>query len=177
MAAVNFIPDYANNRNGKCFVLKNKKRDENFPQKTLRCFSNSTERSKACSSINKTIIFGKGDTKSGRLKNLTSDLELVEIVEGCKIPLIEFSSQEGLPKQLLMTKRQEDLVKLEIQEMLGKGANRPVLPIKDQFVSNVFLVDRKDGGNRPVTKNFKSVHQAIKSSSISFMSLVYQGHN
>ena len=51
-----------------------------------------------------------------------------------------------------MIKGQENLAKLEIQEMLQKGAIRPALPIKDQFVSNVFLVGRKDGGHRPVTK-------------------------
>ena len=53
-----------NNRNGKCFLLKNKKRYGNFSQKTLRYFPNSTGRSKARSFINKTIIFRKGDTKS-----------------------------------------------------------------------------------------------------------------
>lgn len=135
------------------------KRDKNFSQKTLRCFPNSTERSKACPSINKTIIFGKGDTKSGRLKHfmpswkkLIPDLEIIDIVEGYKIPLIEFPSEEGLPRQVYLIKGQEDLAKLEIQEMLQKGAIRPALPIKNQFVSNVFLVGRKDGGHRPVTK-------------------------
>ena len=95
-----------NNRNGECFLLKSKKRDGNFFSKTLKCFSNSTERSRACSSINITAIFGKGDTKSTtirRLKHmrslekLTSDLEILEIIEGYKIPLIESSSQRGFP--------------------------------------------------------------------------------
>lgn len=50
-----------------------------------------------------------------------------------------------------MTIGQEDLVELEIQEMLGKSAFRPVpSPIKDLFVSNVFIVDKKDGDHRPL---------------------------
>ena len=51
-----------------------------------------------------------------------------------------------------MTKGQEVLVGLKIQRMLGEGTIRSVPPIKDQFVSNVFLVDKKDSGRHPVLK-------------------------
>lgn len=41
-------------------------------------------------------------------------------------------------------------MELKIQKMLGEGTIRSVPPIKDQFVSNVFLVDKKDRGRHPV---------------------------
>ena len=45
--------------------------------------------------------------------------------------------------------------------MLQKGAIIEVLPCKDQFLSPVFLVPKKDRGNRPVI-NLKKLNQYIE---------------
>ena len=41
------------------------------------------------------------------------------------------------------------MIELEIAEMLQKGAIQVVSPLKGEFISTVFLVKKKDGGNRP----------------------------
>ena len=44
--------------------------------------------------------------------------------------------------------------------MLLKGAIQPVLPRKNQYLSNLFLVSKRDGGNRSVI-NFKHLNSFI----------------
>ena len=59
-----------------------------------------------------------------------------------------------------MSKDQKILVNQEISDMLKKGATRECQPHPSQFVSTLFLVDKKDGGNRPVI-NFKKLNKLI----------------
>ena len=44
--------------------------------------------------------------------------------------------------------------------MLLKGAMQPVSPCKNQYLSNLFLVSKRDGGNRPVI-NLKHLNNFI----------------
>ena len=44
--------------------------------------------------------------------------------------------------------------------MLEKGAIQKVVPTQGQFLSNLFLVEKKDGGNRPVI-NLKNLNKFI----------------
>ena len=41
----------------------------------------------------------------------------------------------------------------EVKEMLKKGAIRQASTVKGEFLSNLFLVKKKDGVQRPVIKN------------------------
>ena len=52
------------------------------------------------------------------------------------------------------------MVKLEVKEMLKKGAIRKVQLSKGEFVSNLFLVKKKSGGQRPVI-NLKQLNAYI----------------
>ena len=47
-----------------------------------------------------------------------------------------------------MSKEQFSLVEQEILEMLEKGAIQKVVPTPGQFLSDFYLVEKKDGGNR-----------------------------
>ena len=49
---------------------------------------------------------------------------------------------------------------LEVENLFKKGAMEQVCPQKDQFLSNIFIVKKKDGGNRPVI-NLKELNQYI----------------
>ena len=55
-----------------------------------------------------------------------------------------------------MSKEQFSLVEQEVLEMFEKRVIQKVVPKQGQFMSNLFLVVKKDGGNRPVInlKNF-----------------------
>ena len=59
-----------------------------------------------------------------------------------------------------MSKEQFSLVEQKVLEMLEKGAIQKVVPTKGQFLSNLLLVEKKDGGNRPVI-NFKNLNEFI----------------
>ena len=60
-----------------------------------------------------------------------------------------------------MSREGEELVKLEVKEMLKKGAIRKVQPSKGEFASNLILVKQKDVGQRPVI-NLKQLNAYIQ---------------
>ena len=62
--------------------------------------------------------------------------------------------------QLQLSLAQQELVSIEIQAMLGKQAIRVVQPDQRGFVSQIFLVPKKDGGHRPVI-NLKALNKFI----------------
>jgi len=64
------------------------------------------------------------------------------------------------PNPLYLTKKQEILIQKEIEEMLEKGAIQQAQPTVNQFLSSIFLVPKKDGGNRPVI-NLKKLNEFI----------------
>ena len=104
---------------------------------------------------------------AGRLKHfvgawmkITQNPKILDIVKGHKIPFDSKPFQSKIASQPIVTREGEELVKLEVKEMLRKGAIRKVQPLKGEFVSNLFLVKKKDGGQRPVT-NLKQLNAYI----------------
>ena len=59
-----------------------------------------------------------------------------------------------------MSKEQFSLAEQEVLEILQKGAIQKVVPTQGQFLSHLFLVEKKDGGNRPVI-NLKNLSKFI----------------
>ena len=93
-------------------------------------------------------------------KVLTQDRQMLSIVSGFEIPFTSEPVQIKEPVPIRLRLDQEKLIDVEVQEMLQKGAISKVLPVKGQYLSNVFLVPKKDGGFRPVI-NLKSLNQFI----------------
>ena len=58
-----------------------------------------------------------------------------------------------------MSKEQFSLMEQEVLEMLEEGAIQKVVPTQGQFLINLILVEKKDGGNRPIInlKNHKFI--------------------
>ena len=75
---------------------------------------------------------------------------ILDIVNGYKILFILPSRQSRLPNFCQLTKETSDLVDQEVQDMLRKGTIVVSDHKEDQFLSSLFLVKKKDGGNRPV---------------------------
>ena len=73
-----------------------------------------------------------------------------------KIPPV----QRELPHQSYLNVEEKNLISQEIGELLKKGAISLVKPITNQFISNLFLVDKKDGSHRPVI-NLKNLNKSI----------------
>ena len=92
-------------------------------------------------------------------EKLTQDQEILSVVMGYVIPFLKVPVQRNIPEQVTTSKTQELLINQEIMEMLDKGAIKKVEhQFPDQFLSNILLVKKKDGGNRP-SINLKALNK------------------
>ena len=104
---------------------------------------------------------------AGRLKHfigawvrITQNPKILDIVKGYKIPFHSTPFQSKIPSQPNVSRGGEELVKPEVKEMLKKAAIRKVQPSQGEFVSNLFLLKKKDVGQRPVI-NLKQLNAYI----------------
>ena len=111
-------------------------------------------------SISDTPLAGRLKHFVGSWMKITQDPKILDIVKGYKIPFHSKPFQSKIPFHPIVSREGEELVKLEVKEMLKKGAIRKVQPSKGEFVSNLFLVKKKDGGQRPVI-NLKQLNAYI----------------
>ena len=83
-------------------------------------------------------------------KLLTQDQFVLEMVVGIQIPFTTFPHQNQVPPLTFHNQSEKIVIDQEISEMLQKGAIQVVSPMNGEFLSPIFLVKKKDGGNRPV---------------------------
>ena len=79
-------------------------------------------------------------------KKLTSNPEILEWVSGLKIDFILEPFQEKFPHHPKMSAQESWLVTKEVESMLKKRAIQKTYVKKGQFLSNLFLVRKKDEG-------------------------------
>ena len=105
---------------------------------------------------------------AGRLKNfiensqnLTSDTEILPLVEDYTIPFHEIPQQKSIPDSPNLSQTEKILVQKETQNMLNKGAIAETPNhLEGEFINNLFFIEKKDDGNRPVI-NLKHLNQFI----------------
>ena len=91
---------------------------------------------------------------------VTDDPWVLETIMGYKIEFHSMPHQVAWP-QTFMSKAQEEAVQTEIDKMALQGAIHPVsCNTEGGFVSSIFLVDKKDGGHRPVI-NLKKLNSFV----------------
>ena len=78
---------------------------------------------------------------------VANDPKILELVSGLKIDFQEEPFQERVPNQAQMSMQESELINQEVKPMLRKGAIHLVHSKESQFLSNLFLVPRKDGVN------------------------------
>ena len=85
-------------------------------------------------------------------KILTNDSAILDLVQGYKIPFMGRvpPCQLSPPNPLRMSSAEQQIIDQEISNMLEKGAISKATPCKNQFLSTLFIVKKRDGGNRPV---------------------------
>jgi mRNA-degrading endonuclease HigB of HigAB toxin-antitoxin module len=100
---------------------------------------------------------------AGRLKyflpnweKLTQDQWVLECVQGYTIPFLHTPVQTRQPNHFFHKREDLDLIGEEVQNMLEKEAIEITKP-QGGFLSNIFLVQKKDGGQRPVI-NLKALN-------------------
>ena len=99
-----------------------------------------------------------------KVQFLTKDQIILEIVKGYRIPSLSRPLQQQLPREIHLNLKEKSVVVEEIENLLKKVAIEKVhmkkVFAKSQFVSNLFPVKKRDGGNRPVI-NLKNLNQYI----------------
>ena len=91
---------------------------------------------------------------------ITQDPKILDIVKEYKISFHSKPLQSKTPSQPIVSREGEELVKTEVKEMLKKGAIIKVYPSKREFVRNLFLLKKKDRGQKPVI-NLKQLNAYI----------------
>ena len=92
---------------------------------------------------------------------LTKDQRVLNTITGYEIEFISQPYQYKRPHPNQLNQVQQELVSQEISEMISKGAVTEIqTPPEGGFFSTLFLVPKKDGGQRPVI-NLKSLNVFI----------------
>ena len=87
---------------------------------------------------------------------------LQTVTEGYHIPLLATPVQTILPNNPHFSRREQTLLKEEIEALLSKQAIQEVPTSLRGFYSSMFMVPKKDGGQRPVI-NLKALNKFVKS--------------
>ena len=77
-------------------------------------------------------------------EKMTKDQNILQIVKGYGIPFLWRPKQKREPQEINFSMQEKATISLEVQNLLKKGAVEQVCPQKDQFLSNIFKVKKKD---------------------------------
>ena len=91
---------------------------------------------------------------------ITQDPWVLETIQGYRVPFSQQPYQPYPPRALTHSQAEEALMQQEIQSMLEKHAIEETTPRGHGFLSTIFLVPKKDGGQRPVI-NLKSLNKFV----------------
>lgn len=80
---------------------------------------------------------------------ITQDQWVLKMVQGFRLPLLQTLVQSKPPPEVHLSADQIDLIMTEVEELKHKGAISPAPQAPGGFVSQLFLVPKKDGGFRP----------------------------
>ena len=94
-------------------------------------------------------------------KVLTKDPWVLNTVRGYQIDFLSEPHQRVKPHTPHYSVEQNQLIVEEVQELLNKGAIEEIHSPQRGFYSNLFLVPKKDGGQRPVI-NLKALNQFVQ---------------
>ena len=107
--------------------------------------------------------------QTGRLKFFTPAWEMItqdpwvlQVIQGYQIKLVTPPVQQSLPNVPKLSSTQEIVLEQQVNDLLMKEAIHPVQsPMPEAgFISSIFVVPKKDGGNRPVV-NLKPLNQFL----------------
>ena len=117
------------------------------------------------STVNKKNKFKAGSLKShvNNWRKITSDPWVLQTIKGYKIEFSKKPFQKFIPRKRnsKFSMKETELIDNEICELLKKKAIAPSAVEKDQFISEIFLVKKKNGKFRPVI-NLKNLNKFIQ---------------
>lgn len=93
-------------------------------------------------------------------KMLTSDPEILDIVQGAHIQFESIPKQNDIPLPNLFSQAESEAVDIEIDKLMRKGVIEPCMEESNDFISKIFLRPKKDGSHRLIL-NLKSLNQNV----------------
>ena len=94
-------------------------------------------------------------------RNLSDDPWILETVQGYRLELAYTPKQQTVPKRKHLPESEQKMVSEEVEKLLLKQAVRQVKNAPNQFLSDIFLVPKKDGSLCPVI-NLKPLNHYIR---------------
>ena len=94
-------------------------------------------------------------------KHLTKDPWILRTVNGLQLDFLLEPYQVTPQITKVLGDDSTKIIQKEVELLLTKGAIVPVAPVSGQFISRLFLVDKKSGGKRPVI-NLRPLNRFIK---------------
>ena len=94
-------------------------------------------------------------------RKLTRDRNILSTVNGLSIEFIDFPYQSFVPSEYKHTDEELNYLKLEIEKLLKKGVIERATWEENQYVSNIFLRDKKDGSYRMIL-NLSKLNESVE---------------
>ena len=117
-----------------------------------------------CIDIGKYKVF-----KAGRLtecyqvwRRLTSDHKLLSAIRGYRIEFLEMPEQVRPEKEIRFTEVEREFVRTEIGKLLEKEVLEVVEHEEGEYISNVFLREKKEPGKYRMILNLKKLNKTIE---------------
>ena len=94
-------------------------------------------------------------------RRITADPAILETIRGYKLEFTSPAVQSRVRQPLQFSCSETEKIDPEISALLDKEALHVVKPVSDQFISNLFLVPKRDGKSRPVI-NLKDLNTFLQ---------------
>ena len=97
----------------------------------------------------------------GYWESLTNDTQILSAVSGYRLDFITFPVQFKKPKPIPLSSVETENLNIQVENFLQKGIITQSHPEQGEFISNVFLREKKDGSYRMIL-NLKEMNQWVK---------------
>ena len=94
-------------------------------------------------------------------EKVTQDQWVLQAIRGYQLELVQAPWQLRLMPTINCSIEQKEMISKEIRELLAKGVVVETTSSQEGFVSQIFLVTKKEGGQRPVI-NLKALNMFVK---------------
>ena len=94
-------------------------------------------------------------------RRITADPSILEAIQGYQLEFTSTPVQSKVRQPLQFSCAETEKIDREISALLEKEALHVVKPVSDQFISNLFLVPKRDGKSRPVI-NLKDLNTFLQ---------------
>lgn len=94
-------------------------------------------------------------------EEITSDQWIISTTQGCTIDFTENPCQKFLPRPILFSENEKTIISNEIDCLLHKEVIEECESSRDQFISNIFITEKKDGTYR-IILNLKELNKIIE---------------